>query len=1042
MIHKILRSVLLLGVFCAVSTATLFAQNSTIKGTVTDANTGESLPSVNVFINELQRGSATNIDGEFEIEDVAYGTYTLRVSFVGFETYEQTITVDEPTVEVNVELIPDTQLLEEVVVTAFGVQREERSLGYSQQRVSSEELANNEQTNFISNLQGKVAGVQITDGQGVGGSSRILLRGTSSLSGDNQPLFVVDGVYIDNSNLGSAGEFGGIDYGNAAMDINPENIESLTVLKGPNAAALYGSRAANGAIVITTKSGSSSREGIGVTINSSLRFSDVLKLPDLQNKYGQGSNFQFQYVDGAGGGVNDGTDESWGPPLDGTPRVQWWTNGKKEPWVAHPNNIENYFETGLRFNNSVSVAGNYENTNYRLSLSNLQENGTIPNSSLERNNVTLSAGADLSDDLRAQGKVTYIQSLGNNRAGLGYSSQNPMQSITQWFGRQVDMKKLKDYTHPDGTPRNWNYNYHDNPYWLQYENGNRQQRDRIIGNVSLTYDITDWLSVKGFTGNDFYQDRRKNWIAKGSINNPSGMYSEDVYFVNQWTSNVILSGKRDITQDINLDVRLGAESTQRNFDRNYGQAPALSVPNVYSLENSAVRQNITDYTSKKQVNSLFGTLTLGYQDFVYLDVTGRNDWSSTLPEDNNSYFYPSATLSFIFSDAFSMPEDILTYGKVRASWTQVGSDTDPYQLQSTYISTDPFGDIPTYTVQNRLPNASLKPEQTESVEFGADLRFLKDRLRLDATYYDQSTTDQILGVQISRASGYDETIVNAGEVRNSGVELTLAGTPVQTRDMRWDITLNWAKNKNEVIALTEGLDSYIIGSSWDVTVEARPGEEFGSLYGTAFKRDEDGNILTSGGMPLTADEQKNFGSYQPDWTGSISSEFSYKNFNFSFLVDTKQGGVLSSVTDMFGRYTGIMAETAKTPREDGIVFGGGRWADQAIDINTGKPNTIEVPAQSYYTGSSFGLTESHIFDASYIKLRQVRLSYSLPVNWLSPTPIRRATVAIVGNNLWIIKDEVPHIDPETAFNTGNLQGLESNQLPSTRSFGFSVSLSL
>lgn len=1041
---KLAQSFFLVGLFLLFSASSVVAQQGNIVGTVTDMQTSESIPGVNIFIPDLGRGAATDADGEFGIQNVPFGTYELRASYIGYQTQSLTVEVNQDEVTLDIQLQPAVRGLQDVVVTAFGVEREQRSIGYSSQSVSTEELSRIPETNFVNSLQGKAAGVNITQGAGsVGSSSRITLRGVSSLTGDNEPLFIVDGVYIDNSNFDPADEFTNEpDFGNAAMDINPQNIKSITVLKGPNAAALYGARAANGVILIETKDGTGViEEGIGVDVTSSVVFQDLLVLPDMQNEYGQGCGGEFQYVDGAGSGLCDGTDESWGPPLDGQMKVQWWTNGEEAPWVAHPDNVRDYFNTGSTVNNNIAVSGNYGESNFRLSATNVMQKGIFPNEKLQNNNISLSAGADISDQLRAEGRVSYTQTLGKNRPSLGYGSENPMQQLTQWFGRQVDIDRLRDYKAEDGTPRNWNYNYHDNPFWEQYENTNRQVRDRLIGNAKLQYDPVDWITFEANFGNDLYQERREEVVAINTLNDPQGNYSEDVYFVNQWRGDVSADVARQLSESFSLDARLGFELFRRSYENNYGEAPSLSTPGVYNLQNSAVRQTIVDYAEKKATNSIYGYTRFGYNDYLYLDITGRNDWSSTLPEDNNSYFYPSASMSFVFSDAFKIEADWFSFGKLRASWTQVGSDTDPFRLQQYFESTSPYGDLPTFTLPDRLSNSELKPQITDSWEFGGEIRFFNDRLGLDFTVYDQLTKDQITPVQISDASGYHEQIVNVGKISNRGVELTLNSTPVLQSDFQWDLTLNWATNKNEVEELAPGLDSYVHYDTWDVTVESRPGYEYGSLWGYGFLRDDQGNIIVdSDGIPEVDPTKKSFGSYMPDWTGSIYNSFSYKNLGLSFLVDIRQGGSLTSTTYMFGRYTGILEETLQG-REEGFVFDGGRWADGAVKEN-GEPNDIPVSAEAFNKGTFFGNAESHIFEASYVKLREMRLSYRLPVDVVDSTPFRYVDFAVVGRNLWIISKDAPHIDPETAFNAGNIQGLESNQTPSLRSFGFNISFGL
>ena len=1036
------------------------AQDGSITGVVTDATTGEAIPGVNVVIDALNLGTASNQDGVFRIDRVPAGTHAIRASYIGYIQFQARLTVAAgEEAQLNIELRPDVVGLSELVVTALGVEREERSLGYSSQMVNTEGMTESRTTNFVDALSGKIAGAQITNANSsVGGSSRIVLRGVNSLTGSNQPLFIVDGVYIDNTTFQAAGEFGGIDFGNAAMDINPDDIASITVLKGPNAAALYGSRAANGAIVIRTKDGRGVRSGqVDVTFSSTLTSDNILLLPDMQNEYGQGLYGHFSFVDGLGGGVFDGGDESWGPPLDGRLIAQFDSpivNGVRQatPWVPQPNNVRDYFENGLSWTNNISLAGSYQQTNFRLSYTNLNQDGIFPAESLDRHTLQLAAGSQLSERFRADARATFTALNAQNRPSVGYTDDNPMQQLTQWFGRQINMESLRDYMNEDGTPFNWNYQYMDNPFWTQYENGNSQDRNRLTGNVTLSYDLLDWVNVTGLVGLDRYNDRRENWTAIYTLNDPDGAFSNTAYEVSEVTSNIRVNAQRDLSEDFYLDVLAGGEITNRRYNMQRNATAGLSVPFIYSINNASIAPTADDWREERQRNSLFAAATVGFRDYLYLDLTARNDWSSTLPVDNNSYFYPSASLSFIFSDAFEIGGDWLSFGKLRGSWTRVGNDTDPYRLRATFEApgTGRFGDIPYFTVGNTLPNENLKPERTESWEFGTELRFLNGRLGLDATYYARRTFDQILPVQNSRATGYVSRIVNAGEMRNSGIELSLMATPVQTSDFMWDAQINWAKNTNEVVSLAEGLDTYVIGSTWDATVEARPGEPFGTLRGRGFLRDDSGNIVVNAaGIPMLDQEIKSWGSYQPDWTAGISNTFTYRGVSLSSLIDIKMGGKLSSVTYMFGRYTGILEETLEgraeyAQNEDGVwqrvsggfVFDGGDWADGAVKQD-GSPNDITVGAQEF-NSMFYGNLESHLFDATYVKLRELRLGYRLPASWLQTTPMRSVDLGLVGRNLLILHKDAPHIDPETAFNAGNLQGLESNQFPAVRSFGFNV----
>lgn len=1010
-----------------------------INGTVIDAQDGEPLPGVNIIVKETTIGTSTNADGEFDL-DVPSLQDTLVVSFIGYQTQEVPI---NGSTSLNISLQRQAITGAELVVTALGGQRQERSMGYSAQSISSEDI--DRAPNISEGLQGQVAGVEVTSASGtVGSSNRVVLRGASSLSGDNQPLYIVDGVYIDNSNFNPPdGSEDVSDFGNAAMDIDPSDIESINVLKGPNAAALYGSRAANGAIVITTKDGSQ-REGIQVSVNSGVKFSRPWILPDMQNQYGQGFGGQFEYVDGRGGGVNDANDSSWGPPLDGRLKVQWWSNGEAVPWEAHPDNVRGFFETGNTITNSIAVAGNSGNVNYRLSAGNNQQKGIYPNVSSDKNDFKVNVGADITEDLRVEARANYVKYIARNMPDVGYSYPgNPLMGLVTWGARQIDIQKVKEAyfnnPNPYEAPGYWNRLFFDNIYWEMYENTKRQERNRLIGGVNFNYDINDWITLNGRIGVDWYLEQRKNREAYGSITDSDGAYEESDRYIFDDSYSLDINVDRPINQDFNLTARFGGEVVSNQYELNHASTAALEVPGIYSLTNSAVRPVVDDFSSKKKVYSLFGAATIGYKEYLYLDLTGRNDWSSTLPENNLSFFYPSASLSFIFTDAFDLGLDWLNYGKLRGSWTQVGNGTDPYQLQTTYLSSEPvLGEYPNYTISPIIFNSDLKPEQTESWEVGTEMRFLESRVRFDLTYYSSVTRDQILPTPVSTATGYETKIINAGSIENSGVEVTVGGTPLQKNDLEWDVDVNFAINNSQVIELAPGVNSYVIDEFSNATLEARPGEEFGSLYGTTFLRDDQGNIVVNDeGIPLTDNTRTNFGSYAADWQSSIINNVNWKNFNLRFFIDIKSGGSIFSGTIMDGRSQGMFKETA-TGR-DGMVFDGGDWAGGAVKQD-GSPNDIVVPKErlnEFYSRTG----EANIFDASYVKLRQVRLGYSLPSSILNNLgPVRALNIALVGNNVWMIHKNIPHIDPETVFSNTKVPGLESQVAPKTRSFGFNLNL--
>jgi TonB-linked SusC/RagA family outer membrane protein len=1020
-------------------------QGGTVQGTVVDATTGRGLAGVQIAVTGTNVRGGTNAEGEYRLSGVPAGTRTITATRVGYTTGTQTVTVAAGgAATANFRLATSAVELEGLVVTALGITRQERSIGTAVQQVTAEELTTAREVNIVNALSGKVSGVTVTNAGPQGGSSRIVIRGASSIAGNNQPLFIVDGIPIDNS-APRLGGFGGVDYGNAAQDINPNDIASISVLKGPNAAALYGSRAANGAIVITTKSGKGSGD-LGITASQNVTFENPLRLPNYQNEFGQGSGGKFDYVDGNYGGVNDGTDESWGPRLDGRMIRQFFSNGEPAPWVASPNNVRDFFETGRTLNTNVSLATSSDKANVRLSLSRMDQDGMYPGFGLERTTIALNGGSNLTNRLSASAAVQYIASDGNNRPGVGYDGDNPMLQFV-WFGRQVDVARLREmYFANPNQMSNWNYSYHSNPYWIALANSNFDSRDRIIGNVSGTFKVTDWLSATGRSGTDWYEDSRKRTYAAGTIGldyvGDNGAFVDNQQFFQETNTEFLLSANPELSSDWSVNANVGGN--RRDYTRRFNNTFVrnLSAPGVFSLSNAADPPVVTDYRENKQVNSLFGQAQLGFRDFLFLEATGRNDWSSTLPDDNNSYFYPSVSASFIFTDALSsMVPSAMSFGKLRASWARVGNDADPYQLTSVYTPDQPFNGVPRFAVNNVIPNAGLKPENTESWEIGTEMRFLNDRLTLDGTYYNSATTNQILAVDISPTTGFTRKVLNAGEVSNKGVELLASAIPIRLNNgFEWEITGNFAKNNSEVTELFGDVQSIVLGNYWSLTVEARKGEPYGALYGFGYQRDPNGNIIVSGttGRPLRSTDKRVLGNYNPDWVGGLNNRFSFGGLDFSFLIDTKQGGELFSVTNMFGRYAGILAETVEGRGYDGVdsLLVQGVVRKVSGSDTTYVPNTTKTTAERYNHGL-YGLHEAHVFDASFVKLREVKLGYNLPTSLTQRVRVSGVNVSLVGRNLWL-KTNTPHIDPETAFDASNAQGLEFGQFPSARSVGFNV----
>ncbi|WP_421813456.1 SusC/RagA family TonB-linked outer membrane protein [Flagellimonas sp.] len=1032
----------------------------TFTGQVVDEN-NMPLPGASVVVKGASIGAATDFDGNFEIE-LPQGGETLIISYIGYipqelETVGQT--------SVTVILQPDSQQLDEVVVTALGIEREKKSLGYASQELNNDDVVEAREPNLLNSMSGKVAGLQITNSpSGLGGSARVTIRGDASLNiNGNSPLFVVDGTPISNEIVGSSGSgTQSVDYGNGAAEINPQDIESMNVLKGPAAAALYGARAANGAIIITTKKGRSQGSRLGVSFNTGVTIDNVLMLPDWQNEYGQGNNQQFAFVDGSGSGIADGVDESWGPRLDtgllipqfDSPRADGTRGGDTfvsdapitpTPWVSNPDNTKDFFETGITKTNSIAISKSGEMGNMRLSFQNLDQEGTLPNTDLERNSLNFSGSLNVSEKVKVNANINYVKTDSDNRPAVGYGTESIMYLFI-WYGRQLNTNNLRDYWQPglEGVQQfNYNYNYHDNPYFTMYENTNAQDKDRIFGNISLTYDITDNWKLLLRSGRDFYRDFRERKRAFSTQRFPFGTYQEDNIFFEESNTDFLLSYDKTFNEKWNVNISGGGNILRQKQDFTKSVAPQLINPGVYSFNNSRQAVQVSSNNYEKRINSLYGYARFAYDSKIFLDLTGRNDWSSTLPSDNNSYFYPSATLSAIASDIFKMPEWV-TFAKVRAAYAEVGNDTDPYRLRSFYQNERPFdGSTPILTESSLIPNADLKPEITSSYEFGLDLRFFQSRMNFDLTYYDSSTKNQIINISTDIASGYSSQLINAGEVRNYGFEAIASFVPVLTDNFKWTSTFNFSANQSEVKDL--GGVNFTLTSANGAFIQAREGGSISAIYGRGFQRVEDPNseffgqkIVNNQGIPVRTDDLVYQGDYAPDFTLGFQNTFRYKNVDFGFLLDTRQGGIVVSRTKTIGSTSGQLMETLEG-RETGIV------AEGVVNTGTSEnpvyvPNTTNVDARTYnnrfYERDN---VEAAKYDASYTKLREVTLGYSFPKKITDRLPISNARLSLTGRNLLLWTDN-PHFDPEVVgVSGGTLQpGIENMSYPSTRSFTFNL----
>jgi TonB-linked SusC/RagA family outer membrane protein len=1089
---------LMIAVFVLTGLTVLLAQTVVITGTVTSSVQGEGpIPGVAIVVKGTTIGTTSHAEGDYSIT-VPQGATTLIFQFIGMKPME--VPINGRSV-IDVVMEPDVLGIQEVVVTGLGITREKKGLGYSVQDVSGDEITKAREPNIVNSLQGKVAGVQISGGDGgVASGSRIILRGMSTLTGNNHPLFVVDGVPISNS-YSDIGAYGGLDYGNAAMDINPSDVESMSILKGANAAALYGSRAINGVVLITTKTGRerAGKKGLGVTFEHNTMFDKPLVIANYQNVYGQGAEGEFEYVDGAYGGTNDGVDESWGPQMDiGLMIPQFDSPYDPEtgirtptPWVSHPNNVRDFFETGVKMTNSLALQGATDNSNFRLSVSNQNIKGIIWNSDLVKNSVSLAGGLDVNDRLRVEGSATYVNNSSDNIVEGGYSGGNPMQSLGQWFGRQVDMNSLRNLRNEidpvTGYPVNWNHSYHDNPFWSMENNTNSRDRDRMMGNVATELDITDWLSFRAMAGMDMYTEDRMQRSEHGTNGDVYGGFNATSARRREINANAMLRINKDITPELNLMATIGAEYNHYDNQNHSTNVADMIIPGLFAVSNAAVAATtgLSEYHSELQ--SVFGTFNLAYKNFLFLDATARNDWSSTLPVDNNSYFYPSVSVSSVITEAFDIQSNVLSYAKLRASYAQVGGTAGMYQLTGTYGAGNPFNGNPSLGYTSTIPPLGLKPQQKKSMEFGGEMKFFNNRIGFDLTWYKENTINQILNIEIARTTGFSSKTINAGNLQNKGLELQMNLIPVQTRDFMWNMNINWATNENKVIELyvdESGVEQmnylYLYNGSWSAQVHARPGEEYGILWGYAVVKEnatpvyyddaetqlshviyEGRRIVNpSTGLYIRSNARTNLGNVNPDWFGGVNNTLSYKDLTLSFLIDFRKGGVIYSITDWFGVQAGVLDKTAaindkgnnvREPVADGggvLVKGvyGRVNSDGTITYLDASGNVSATPvvsttytdAQTYFK-DYWGKNELSTFDASFVKLREVSLGYDFTkIAALQKVGIRGLNLALVGRNLWIIHRNTPDIDPETGMGAGNSVGMETNAIPTTRSLGFNL----
>jgi TonB-linked SusC/RagA family outer membrane protein len=1037
-----------------------FGQSKIIKGIIGSDAEGV-LPGTSIAIKGTNIGTVTNADGKFTI-NVPSGYNVLTVSSIGYVTTD--VNIDNKT-DLVMNLMPDTKVLSEVVVTALGITREKKSLGYSQQEIKGESLTESRATNVANSLSGKVAGVRISANGGAGSGSTIQIRGSSSVSGNNQPLIVVDGVPIQQQ---FDKQFGG-----GISEVSPDNIKEISVLKGPNAAALYGSRAANGVILITTKDGANTK-GFGVEYNTNFTTERPLVKPNFQNTYGGGSGYTTWYSDGWSGTLQpdaydqykaaygfvvpgsttgtDGTDESWGAPMDGRLVRQWYTGTGVAALTPQPNNWDEFWQTGTSASNNLALSGGNDKGSFRLSIGHLDQKSIAAFNNFTRNNFKINSNYKVSKFLTATISGEYLKSGGNR------TYQSGDQFI--WSHRHVSWDQLANYKEyagvhiqravagklPDTDPANWQHTFFTNPFYANEYLPNTNDKDRLVGNIALNFALSPTLKLLARSGTDVWTDTRTNIMNFERVRNGNktpGRYSEEVLRRQETNNDALLTYDKSLTKDLSIVASVGAAQRTNFYKRNFTNVQELVVDGVYNLANSNPSQNSVDSRiEKSEVQSAYGSVQLGYMNALFLDVTARNDWSSTLPSNARSYFYPSVSASAVITDLVNTPKYLLSYGKIRASWAQVGNDADPYQLAQTFRSGGSWNSsLPEYYENLTISNANLKPEITTGIELGADLKFFKNKIGLDFTYYNQATKNQILGVEISKASAYDKRILNAGKIVNQGIEVMLSGKVMElSNGLKWDVALNFARNRNKVIELAEGLTTYTLQERRGLTSIAKVGDAYGSLFGIGFKHAPDGQIIYANGLPVVETTPKILGNVQPKWIGGLNNNFTFKRFTLGALIDVKMGGDFFDEGTGTARWTGQYAETA-TGREEGVIGKG------VMNIGTAEspqyvPNDVIVSGNQL-TGynNPRRYHEAAIFDGTYVKLREVSLGYSLPRALLSKLHLQNLKLSLVGRNLAILFKNTPHIDPEVDKFGGNQQGFAYGELPNSRSMGVNLSLS-
>jgi len=1065
------------------SNAAVFAQ---VKGKVLDAKDGSALAGASVKIQGTTQGTSTDANGLFSLD--ATSEVTLEISGVGFTMVTVKAT---PGKMISVSLESNTGNMKEVIVTALGISRSKNTLPYSAQKVTGADVSQSRNGNFVNNLSGKVAGLEIRQNNTMGGSTNVVLRGAKSLTGSNQALFVVDGVPYDNGNNNTTDQVtgrGGYDYGNSAADINPDDIESITVLKGAASSALYGSRGSNGVILINTKKG---KKGLGITINSGFTMSSILRntFPKYQKKYGAGYGSYFDSEDINGDGVPDNIaptydDASWGNAFDPNLLVYQWNAfdknspnfGKATPWVGAANDPSSFFEKPVSYNNSIFLETGNDKGSMALGYTRNDEKGVLPNSSIKKDLLNFSASYKINDNLTAGASANYSHVNGKGRFGTGYDGANALNLMTnfrQWWETNVDIKDLKrayDAEHQNVT---WNMHYGpsgelqpefwDNPYFTRYQSYETDSRDRYFGNVYLNYKVASWLNVLGRVSLDNYSELEEERKAVTSVGVPFYRRFSQTY--REVNYDLIANADWDLSKDINLKALIGSNTriqSRSNLDAitNGG----LAFPNLYTIANSVnAPAPPLQFEGTKRVEGLFAGATFTYKNTYILDATVRRDRSSTLPDGNNIFYYPSVSAGFVFSE-LAKP-NWLNYGKLRANYAEVGGDAPLYTVKDFYVNdidgnsgqeVNSYGGNPLFSVSGTKNNLQLKPERTKSFEVGVEMNFLKSRVGFDVSYYDAKTVDQILPLTVSTATGYSRKYVNSGTIQNRGIEVSLFGTPIKTPSFQWEIAVNFTRNRNKVVELYkpaagDPIDNIVLGSfQGSITVNASLNEPYGTIHGTDYiYTNGQKTVGSDGNYLITSSNNNTIGNINPDWIGGVSNRFTYKNFSLGVLIDVRKGGSVFSTDMYYALAGGLYEETAGNndlgnPLRNPLTTDGTSGGIIRPGVTEdGKPNSIRASTADYGEYDSYVSSpdKRFVYDAGYIKLREVSLGYNLPKKLFTGSfgkVFKGIDVALVGRNLAILHKNLPYADPEDGFSSGNLQGIQTGSYPAVRNIAFNV----